>query len=41
MIPRWSVERKARTYDGDSLQIVEIYAEGEKKEKRSIQQQAK
>ncbi|GIN97847.1 hypothetical protein J6TS1_37170 [Siminovitchia terrae] len=32
MIARWSVERKARTNEGDLLQVVEVYAPGENKE---------
>lgn len=32
MIARWSVEWKARTRDGELLQVVEIYAPGENKE---------
>lgn len=32
MITRWAVERKARTHEGDLLQVVEVYAEGENKE---------
>lgn len=32
MIARWSVERKARTNEGDILQVVEVYAPGENKE---------
>ncbi|GEM_PF-2853795 len=32
MIARWSVEWKARTNEGDLLQVVEVYAPGENKE---------
>lgn len=32
MITRWSVERKALTWDGELLQVVEVYAPGENKE---------
>ncbi|MEK3890227.1 hypothetical protein [Bacillus sp. FSL K6-3431] len=32
MVTRWSVERKARTSEGDILQVIEIYAPGENKE---------
>lgn len=32
MTPRWTVSRKALNKDGDMLQIIEVYAEGENKE---------
>ncbi|WP_018707693.1 hypothetical protein [Siminovitchia fordii] len=32
MITRWSVERKARTNEGELLHVVEVYAPGENKE---------
>lgn len=32
MITRWVVEHKARTSEGDILQVVEVYAPGENKE---------
>lgn len=33
MITRWSVERRVATVDRELLQVVEVYAPGENKEK--------
>ena len=30
--PRWMITRKGRTYDGEELEIIEVYAPGENKE---------